>query len=291
MYIHPDWVVLEIGSGNNPNPRSNILCDRFIHDNGQRAGKFSIVIDRPLVVADGYHLPFATKSFDYIICSHILEHMSDPQAFIQEVARVGKAGYIEVPSIYAERLFGWKFHLWYCKKTSKGIVLYPKTDGEKYGGFFHRLIVSNIWFRRFFEEHDDYFNIKYEWHDIPNIIRSRKKLSLEKLQQIDSENYSLLIRAQHNFFIDSIFYAKWIVRRIYRKMNKELKRIHWEIQKYVNSDSIIKKLIPWMECPHCHGQKMARENNNILCYQCQASFEVHGVLPVMLLRTAKKRGY
>ena len=43
-------LVLEIGSGDNPNARSDILCDRFISDDTERGG--NIVIDRPLVVAD-----------------------------------------------------------------------------------------------------------------------------------------------------------------------------------------------------------------------------------------------
>ena len=38
MNIRATDLVLEIGSGNNPNPRSDILCDRYIHDNNQRAG-------------------------------------------------------------------------------------------------------------------------------------------------------------------------------------------------------------------------------------------------------------
>ena len=83
MNIRATDLVLEIGSGNNPNPRSDILCDRYIHDNNQRAGEFAAVIDRPLVVADGYRLPFKDKTFDYVICSHILEHMEGPAKVYQ----------------------------------------------------------------------------------------------------------------------------------------------------------------------------------------------------------------
>ncbi len=82
MNIHPSDLVLEVGSGNNPNPRSDILVDRYLYDNGQRAGGFRIVVDRPFIIADGYKLPFKDKTFDYVICSHILEHMEDPEKFI-----------------------------------------------------------------------------------------------------------------------------------------------------------------------------------------------------------------
>jgi hypothetical protein len=60
--------VLEIGSGNRPRKRSDVLCDKFVVDNTERSGGDNIVIDtRPFVVADGLALPFKDKSFDYVI--------------------------------------------------------------------------------------------------------------------------------------------------------------------------------------------------------------------------------
>ena len=42
-------------------------------------------------------MPFADKTFDYAICSHVLEHVERPDTVIAELTRVAKAGYIEVP--------------------------------------------------------------------------------------------------------------------------------------------------------------------------------------------------
>ena len=42
--------------------------------------------------------PFADKQFDFVICSHTLEDIRDPLRVCSELTRVGKAGYIEVPS-------------------------------------------------------------------------------------------------------------------------------------------------------------------------------------------------
>jgi hypothetical protein len=47
-------------------------------------------------------LPFPDKSFDFIYCRHMLEDMYDPFPVIREISRVGKAGYIEMPSPMAE---------------------------------------------------------------------------------------------------------------------------------------------------------------------------------------------
>ena len=42
--------------------------------------------------------PFADKQFDFVICSHTLEDIRDPLWVCSELIRVGKAGYVEVPS-------------------------------------------------------------------------------------------------------------------------------------------------------------------------------------------------
>jgi ubiquinone/menaquinone biosynthesis C-methylase UbiE len=42
--------------------------------------------------------PFSDKSFDFIVCSHLLEDVRDPISVCRELCRVGKAGYIETPS-------------------------------------------------------------------------------------------------------------------------------------------------------------------------------------------------
>jgi hypothetical protein len=47
-------------------------------------------------------LPFPDKSFDFIYCRHVLEDMYDPFLLIREMSRVGKAGYVEMPSPIAE---------------------------------------------------------------------------------------------------------------------------------------------------------------------------------------------
>ena len=42
--------------------------------------------------------PFSDQQFDFVICSHTLEDIRDPLWVCTEMIRVGKRGYIEVPS-------------------------------------------------------------------------------------------------------------------------------------------------------------------------------------------------
>lgn len=155
-------LVLEIGSGDNPNPRSDILCDRFISDNTERGG--NIVIDRPLVVADAHHLPFRTGAFAYAICSHILEHMDDPQQFARELSRVSAGGYIQSPSEIAERLFHWSFHRWYVNLVDGRLVLHPKEPAEPFGELFDYLYEYNPAYYFFQRSMPDLFWVEQEWH-------------------------------------------------------------------------------------------------------------------------------
>jgi Methyltransferase domain len=52
--------------------------------------------------------PFADKQFDFVICSHTLEDIRDPLWVCSELIRVGKRGYLEVPSRLAETCRGWE---------------------------------------------------------------------------------------------------------------------------------------------------------------------------------------
>lgn len=154
-------LVLEVGSGDNPNPRSDILVDRFIEDNTERGG--GIVIDRPLVVADAHHLPFRDGVFSYSICSHILEHMDDPQQFVTELTRVSRAGYIGCPTEIAERLFHWSFHRWYVNRIGETIFLHPKEAAEPFGELFDYLYEYNPVYYFFQRSMPDLFWMDYEW--------------------------------------------------------------------------------------------------------------------------------
>src|SRR5690242_16088892 len=165
-HIGENDLVLEIGSGDRPNPRSDVLVDRYIEDNTERGG--NLKIDRPLVVADAHQLPFKDKSFDYVVCYHILEHMDDPAQFIREITRVGKRGWIQSPTEIAERLFHWSFHRWYVNLIDGKLVLHPLDyeggrDKDTFGDLFDHLYAQNPRFARFSRSMPALFYVDYEW--------------------------------------------------------------------------------------------------------------------------------
>jgi SAM-dependent methyltransferase len=115
--VPDDALVLDVGSGDKPSWRADVLLDGYPDEEygGQRSGTSAVRVTRPLFVADAADMPFADQVFDYVICSHVLEHVPDPAAVIRELERVARAGYIEVPLAASSKILDFPSHLWWCR--------------------------------------------------------------------------------------------------------------------------------------------------------------------------------
>ncbi len=117
--IDASALVLDVGSGDKPHWRADVLVDRFPEAEHavQRSGTAAARTPRPLFDADVTDMPFADHVFDYVICSHLLEHVTDPGGAIDEMMRVAKAGYIEVPRAASAKIIDFPSHLWWCRES------------------------------------------------------------------------------------------------------------------------------------------------------------------------------
>lgn len=111
--INPEDKVLDIGGGHNPFRRADCIVDFDLEDGAHRDGQ---AIPQELkgryIKADIHGLPFEKKSFDFVFCSHVLEHVKDPSNACKEIMRVGKRGYIEAPRKWIEIVAGYPSHQW-----------------------------------------------------------------------------------------------------------------------------------------------------------------------------------
>ena len=60
-------------------------------------------------------LPFKDKEFDFVIASHVAEHVEDISFFLNELSRIAEKGYIEVPTKLEDNLVfeNKKAHIWH----------------------------------------------------------------------------------------------------------------------------------------------------------------------------------
>lgn len=92
--------VLDIGSGHLPFPLATHLADISLEDgNVGRAGTpFKYQDGKPVFECPVENTPFKDKEFDFVYCSHVLEHSPDPAIACEELMRIAKRGYIETPT-------------------------------------------------------------------------------------------------------------------------------------------------------------------------------------------------
>lgn len=53
-----------------------------------------------VIVDDIYNLPFSTKQFEHVLCSHTIEHVDDPEAFFEELKRVSNDVTLVIPPLW-----------------------------------------------------------------------------------------------------------------------------------------------------------------------------------------------
>lgn len=117
--------VLDVGSGHDPHWRADVLLDYSLTDDVDRHAPLWRD-KRPLVIGDIQRLPFRDKAFDFIICAHVLEHVQDPAAALEELSRVGRRGYIETPSEFGEKCGGLSNHRWFVNAEDGRLVFTRK---------------------------------------------------------------------------------------------------------------------------------------------------------------------
>jgi glycosyltransferase involved in cell wall biosynthesis len=142
--INPGWKVLDVGSGHQPNRRANVIVERYLGETIHRTTqKVLIPIDKNMIIGDAHKLPFKDKNFDFVIASHIAEHVDDPVKFCEELQRVAVNGYLETPGPLTEFLLPAKSHKWVVKKSGEEIIFKTNPYKKPFSKFFFSLFYLN----------------------------------------------------------------------------------------------------------------------------------------------------
>ena len=105
---NPNWRILDIGCGYTPSKYANVIADK------RDFSKF--YKDKIFIKIEDKKLPFKDKEFDFVIASHVIEHVDDFEFFIKELERISSKGYIELPSRLGDNLVfeNQNDHIWWC---------------------------------------------------------------------------------------------------------------------------------------------------------------------------------
>jgi ubiquinone/menaquinone biosynthesis C-methylase UbiE len=102
-----EWKVLDIGCGYTANKNATVIAD--VQDLS------NFYLNRTFIQITNKKLPFKDNEFDFVIASHVIEHIEDFGFFIRELERISKKGYIELPTRLGDNLIfeNKSDHIWW----------------------------------------------------------------------------------------------------------------------------------------------------------------------------------
>jgi len=277
--IGPADLVVDLGSGQSPHPRANVLCDKYIGDNIERANHADVRVDRPLVVADATHTPFVTHSFDFAFCAQLLEHMADPAALLQELQRIARAGYIETPSKVYEKLYGWNFHRWFVSLEGDRLVLQAK-DRPIYDGDL------NAWFRKNLDRPSFWrtFIPRLREHDLLTVLVWRGGIAYEIIGETSTYGDDAADFTAAELPADPAHTAKpgtsTVPQRVKSRLDAILRR---------RSDARVNEILEQLECVACRSS-LSRSRAELRCEACGARYDRRDEIHVLLAPPGESAG-
>ena len=251
-------LVLEVGSGGNPYPRANVLLDAY-EDTIERY-HIPLVKDRPLVFGTVECMPFRDKAFDFVIASHVLEHSVDPVNFLKELMRVSKAGYIETPDAFCERLIPFRFHRLEVTNDQDKIRIWKKPSWRPHGDvvdLFERKVKDKK-FIQLMQKHPEPFYMRYYWQD--SIAYEVMNPDVDATWEFPSQ-IAVPQQTRSKFRDILVYVARWIFSQARR--NKKI------------------DVLSLLQCVKCNSTKLSRTETSLSCVQCGKHYVVRDGIPVM----------
>lgn len=255
--VSADGLVLDVGSGGKPYPRSDILLDRLTGA-AHRCGS-SMMTDRPVVLADASRMPFREKAFDFVVASHVLEHMSQPAAFLEELSRVGRAGYIETPNFVFERLIPYEIHCLEVGSIS-GCLHIHKKKGSIEDAFIAslHLTANDPGWRKLFYQAPDLFHARHFWTERIDYRIDNPETCSDWIEKINADGD---VGGTQGSYLDE--------RRGWRELGLAAINRFCAISRRRRLARF--DLLSILVCPECKGE-LARHSDVLTCLACETAY-------------------
>ncbi len=185
-----NWKILDIGCGYTAHKRADYVADAQDFSEFYKDKKKFIKIDQK-------KLPFKDKEFDFVIASHVIEHVEDFPFFISELERISNQGYIELPSRLGDNLIfeNTTDHIWWfvfddiekklvaCKRTQSLEPFLSVASGKQLSDLFREsFVLELIWQKKIdFVINNDFDNSNYKNVNFLTIIKKYFSKRIRKL--------------------------------------------------------------------------------------------------------------
>ncbi len=255
-------LVLEIGAGGNPYVRSNVLVYAY-ESTGERHW-VPLTMDRPTVLAFAEMLPFKDKEFDFVIASHVLEHSLDPVRFLKEMQRVSRAGYIEVPDAFMERINPYPDHRLEITVRNGRLIIRkkkaPQVDPELVTLYEDR--VKEVVTRDVIPAHPFDFHVRYYWTDTIDyeIVNPDTDIFASEAEQ---PNTRLMQKASIRGKVQA-----WLLKTIRNLFSQHVRNRQID-------------LIQLLQCTSCGDGGLVRKADAVVCRGCGKSYPFRNGIPDM----------
>jgi SAM-dependent methyltransferase len=257
--VKKDALVLEVGSGGSPYHRANVLLDAY-EDTRERHWA-PLVTDRPCVLGYGERLPFKDKVFDFVIASHVLEHSSDPESFLSELERVAKAGYIETPDAFMERINPyWDHRLEVSHKDGK-LVIKKKSEWciDQEISQLYEARAKNIIAKKTIPEHPFEFHTRFYWKSRIDYLIVNP--DTDATWDVPNLSHSTTVADTPKARFGRIFL--WLIRKFFSQNRR-------------NSSIDIFKIL---QCPECASDINKIDSKTMGCDNCGSKFGIKKNIP------------
>tara|TARA_B100001057_G_scaffold297340_1_gene297616 strand:- start:584 stop:1204 length:621 start_codon:yes stop_codon:yes gene_type:complete len=185
-----DWKILDIGCGYTAHEKANYVADvQDFKDFYKNKKKFIKINEK--------ELPFKDKEFDFVIASHVIEHVDDFPFFIKELERISNQGYIELPTRLGDNLIfeNTTDHIWWfvfddirnrllaSKRTQNLEPFLSVASGKRLSNLFRESFVLELkWSDKIdFIISDDITNSSYKKFSFFEIIKKYLSKRIRKL--------------------------------------------------------------------------------------------------------------
>lgn len=277
--ILPDERVLEVGPGAYPWPRADVLCDRFSRSDPEALSQDGFATrptyNQPAIICERAGLPFKDAAFDYVVCSHVLEHVepAELEQFINELVRVARGGYLEFPRYLLELQGDTQVHRWLMNVVDGEIRLLEKARVQPFvtlaatliGNTYATLTRHSAGYQQVYREYGLLWVSGLEWRDR---IAWRVVESWEELLAGDRSEDA----------IGRIAPREWEQARMSYRLRSAVRRRFGRRRDTAASGDAARPFPTWLpevlRCPACGEAKMALEASTARCGACGAGFPV-----------------